>query len=282
MSKGMAIALGMFDSVHIGHKAVINGVFKDGCHSAVLTFDSLPTKDQKKVLTNDEKREKLLATGVDTVEMLDFENFRNLSPKEFLDCINRNGTIKRVACGFNYRFGKKAEGDTAFLRKYCEENGIEYFEAPEVCVNGKTVSTTYIKELLADGKIEKANELLVEPFSIAAPVINGAQRGRKLGFPTANQKYPEEKCPIKNGVYRTRVTMGMQVFNGVTDIGVRPTFNGDCLLAETYIIGFKGDCYDNNIKVSFLEFLRDEKRFDSKEALTAAIKENVEYVMKKA
>lgn len=282
MSKGMAIALGMFDSVHIGHKAVINGVFKDGCRSTVLTFDSLPTKDPKKVLTNDEKREKLLSTGVDTVEMLNFEDFRDLSPKEFLDNINCKGTLRRVACGFNYRFGKNAEGDTAFLRKYCEENGIEYFEAPEVCVKGKTVSTTYIKELLADGKIEEANELLGEPFLITAPVISGAQRGRKLGFPTANQKYPEEKCPIKNGVYRTRVTIGMKNFDGVTDIGVRPTFDGDCILAETYIIGFKGDCYRNNIKVSFLEFLRDEKKFDSEEALRAAIKENVEYVMKKA
>ena len=281
MSK-IAVALGMFDSVHIGHRAVIDGVLNSDCRSAVITFDKLPNKAGGVVLTDEEKVEKLLSTGIDTVEILNFEDVKELSPTEFLDMLTDGGSIQKIACGFNFRFGKDAAGDTDFIRRYCKEKNLEFFEAEEVRANGVTFSTTYIKKLLSDGKIEEANTLLGCPFSFKVTVVKGDSRGKTLGFPTANQIYPEAKARLKSGVYHTKVTVGMKTFDGVTDIGIRPTFERDIVCAETYIIGFSGNCYGKDIKLSFLEYLRDEKKFDSKEELISAIAENVEYVKRKS
>ena len=193
-----------------------------------------------------------------------------------------SGKVKRISCGFNFRFGKNAEGDTSFIREYCLEKGIEFFEAEEVSKDGVTVSTTYIKSLLADGKIKEANELLEEPFGFKATVVKGDRRGKTLGFPTINQIYPESKAKLKSGVYHTKVTVGMKTFDGVTDVGVRPTFERDIVCAETFIIDFSGNCYGNEVKLQFLEYLREEKKFDSQEELISAIGENVQYVKNKA
>ncbi len=281
MSK-IAMALGMFDSVHIGHKAVIDGILGQNCRSIVITFDKIPHKTGGIVLSEDEKIEKLLATGVDTVEILNFEDVKEKSPREFLDMLTDSGSVKRIACGFNFKFGKDAQGDTDFIRSYCEEKNLEFFRADEVQTNGITVSTTYIKKLLSEGKIAEANELLTEPFGFKATVVKGDRRGNSLGFPTINQIYPESKAKIKNGVYRTKVTVGMKTFDGVTDVGVRPTFERDIVCAETYIIGFSGSCYGKDVKLQFIEYLREEKKFDSVEELIAAIKGNVEYVKEKS
>lgn len=278
----MAMALGMFDSVHIGHKAVIDGILGQNCRSAVITFDKIPHKTGGIVLSDEEKIERLLATGVDTVEILNFNDVKELSPREFLDMLTDGGSVKKIACGFNFRFGKDAVGDTEFIQNYCEEKNLEFFLADEVRTDGVTVSTTYIKQLLSEGKIAEANELLSSPFSIKATVIKGDRRGVTLGFPTINQIYPESKTKIKNGVYHTKVTIGMKTFDGVTDVGVRPTFEREVVCAETYIIGFSGNCYGRDVKLQFLEFLRDEKKFDSTEELISAIKENVEYVKQKS
>ncbi|MBO7217709.1 MAG: riboflavin biosynthesis protein RibF [Clostridia bacterium] len=281
MSK-IAIALGMFDSVHIGHKAVIDGVLNRGLRSAVITFDKLPHKTGGLVLSNEEKIERLLATGVDTVEILNFDEVKELSPKAFLDMLTDGGSVARIASGFNFRFGKNAVGDTEFIRNYCKEKNLEYFEADEVDFDGVTVSTTYIKKLLFEGNIALANELLSAPFGFNATVVKGDRRGNSMGFPTINQIYPEHKAALKHGVYHTKVTIGLKTFHGVTDVGTRPTFERDIVCAETYIIGFSGNCYGKDVRVEFLEYLREEKKFDSVEELKAAIEENVKYVKEKS
>lgn len=279
--RGIAIALGMFDSVHIGHEAVIKGILDDACRSAVITFDKIPYKTGGVILSDDEKIKKLLATGVDTVEILSFDDVKNMTPEEFLDMLTRDCPVMKIACGFNFKFGRNAEGNTDFIRKYCEKRGIEFFEAEEVSVGGETVSTSYIKRLLAEGKVETAAELLREPFGFTATVTKGDGRGKTLGFPTANQIYPESKAPLKSGVYHTKVTIGLKVFDAVTDVGTRPTFERDIVCAESYIIGFGGDCYGKDIRVSFIERIRDEKKFASVEELTMEIGRNVEYVRNK-
>lgn len=279
--KGFAIALGMFDSVHIGHEAVIKGVLDPSHRSIVVTFDKIPQKAGGVILSDREKIQKLLATGVDTVEILNFEDVRDMSPKQFLDMLTTDCPICKIACGFNFRFGKNAEGDTEFIKRYCEEKGIEFFVADEVRAEGVTVSTSYIKKLLTEGKVEKVNELLGEPFGFTAAVTKGDGRGKTLGFPTANQIYPESKAPIKSGVYHTKVTVGLRVFDAVTDVGIRPTFERDIVCAESYIIGFGGNCYGKDIQVSFVERIRDEKKFDSVEELAMEIGRNVEYVRNK-
>ncbi len=279
--RGIAVALGMFDSVHIGHEAVIKGVLDDAHRSAVITFDKIPHKTGGVILSDDEKIKKLLATGVDTVEILNFDEVKNMTPEEFLIMLTRDCPIHKIACGFNFRFGRNAEGDTGFIRSYCEKHGIEFYEAEEVSVDGVTVSTSYIKRLLAEGNIEKANELLRQPFGFTAAVTKGDGRGKTLGFPTANQIYPESKAPLKSGVYHTKVTVGLKTFDAVTDVGTRPTFERDIVCAESYIIGFGGDCYGKDLHLSFIERIRDEKKFASAEELVSEIGRNVEYVKNK-
>ncbi len=276
-----AIALGMFDSVHKGHIAVLQAAANSGYKSLAVTFDKLPQKSDRSLLSLDERREKLLSAGVNEVLILEFSKVKDLSPEEFLKLLADRKDIKKICCGFNFRFGKNAVGDTAFLKEYCRKNGIEYFEAEEVRTEGKTLSTSYIKELLKEGEIEKANRLLGEPFSFTARVTQGDKRGKTLGFPTANQVYPTDKAELRFGVYHTRVDIDGSSFDGVTNIGVRPTYTTDFVGAETYIIGFEGDCYNKDIKLSFIEYLREEKRFDSPSALIDEIRKNVEYVNKK-
>ena len=278
---GFAIALGMFDSVHIGHRAVIDAAVNSGYRSIILTFDKIPSKGDRSVLSELEKRDKLLATGIDDVHILEFEEVKNYTPEEFFTNIITTMNPRKICCGFNFRFGKNALGDTSLLRDYCLKNGIEYYEAEEVKRDGVTVSTTYIKELLRDGNVAKAAELLGEPFSFTAEVVDGDKRGRTLGFPTINQFYPECKTGLKFGVYYTKVEIEGKIFNSVTNVGIRPTFKNGFVSAETHIIDFDGDCYGKELKLSFIEYIREEKKFGSVEELVDEIAKNVQYVRNK-
>lgn len=275
---GYAVALGMFDSVHTGHRAVIDGAVNSDYRSIVVTFDDIPAKGGRYILTEEEKRDKLISLGVNDVHILEFEEVKNYPPEYFLEYIFSHMKAKKICCGFNFRFGKNAAGDTGLIKSFCEKKGIEYFVAPEVKSDGETVSTTYIKMLLSEGRVEKAAELLEDAFSFTAPVTEGDKRGRTIGFPTVNQIYPEKKAELKFGVYHTRVEIDGEVFSGVTNVGIRPTFRNDFVSAETYILDYDGDCYGKAVKLSFVEYLREEKEFRSIEELRAEIEKNVQYV----
>lgn len=273
-----AIALGMFDGVHIGHKAVLDGAIKSGHKSVAVTFSSLPFKSGGSIMTAEEKREKLLAYGVDEVKFFEFDEIKDLEPTEFLDFICQKHNVAKICCGFNYRFGKKAAGNTQTLKNYCAENEIEFFECPEVVCDGETVSSTRIKELLLDGKAELAARLLGENFFFESEVIEGDKRGRTWGFPTINQLYPKAKATVKFGVYHTLLTIDGQKYHGVANIGIRPTYENNFVSSETYILDFSDNCYGKTVKCELVEFLRGEKKFSSKEELIDAIKQDAEYV----
>ena len=273
-----AIALGMFDGVHIGHKAVLEGAVKSPYRSVAVTFSSIPGKAEGALMTPREREEKLRSLGIDEVLFLNFFEVKDLSPTEFLGMLSEKYTIGKICCGFNYRFGKKASGDPDFLRNWCNENGVEFFECPEVVSKGRTVSSTYIKALIAEGNTEKAAELLGEPFSFTAEVVKGDQRGRTWGLPTINQLYPEGKARPKNGVYQTVVEIRGKRYDGVTNIGLRPTFITDYISSETFILDYSDDCYGETVKTELYAFLREEKKFSSVDELIAAIKQNAEQV----
>lgn len=273
-----AIALGMFDGVHTGHKAVLTGAVNSPYKSVAVTFKSIPFKKGGSIMSAYDKKEKLLAFGIDEVLFLDFAEVCDLSPEEFLNFLRDKYNVAKICCGFNYRFGKKAAGDTTFLAEWCGKNEIEFFECPEVISEGKTVSSTYIKNLIAEGEIEKANHLLEDNFSFTAEVIKGDQRGRTWGLPTINQLYPESLVTPKRGVYQTVVEIRGKRYDGVTNIGLRPTFITDYISAETYILDYGDDCYGESVKTELYSFLREEKKFSSVEELIAAIKQNAEYV----
>ena len=279
-SRKCAIALGLFDGVHKGHKAVLDGAIKSGYKSVAVTFSTIPFKSGGSLMTNQDREKKLLEYGIEEVLFLDFFEIKDYSPDAFLEFLLKKYNIGKICCGFNYRFGKKAAGDTEFLDKWCKAKNIEFFECPEVKINGNTVSSTYIKELISQGKIKEAKLLLDEDFYFTANVKNGEKRGRTMGFPTINQLYPEGLTKPKFGVYQTVVTIDGKRYDGVTNIGVRPTFITDYISAETYILGFDRFCYGEEVKVSLIEFLREEKKFSNKEELIKAIKENAEYVEK--
>ncbi len=273
-----AIALGMFDGVHKGHTAVLMGAINSPYKSVAVTFSSIPFKKGGSIMSAEEKREKLLSLGIDEVRFLNFFEIKDLSPEEFLAYISQKNNIGKICCGFNYRFGKNAAGDTAFLNAWCKSRGIEFFECPAVLSGDTTVSSTYIKSLIENGQIEEANRLLEHNFGFTSKVLNGDKRGRTIGFPTINQLYPETLIAPKYGVYQTKVTVNGKSYNGVTNIGFRPTYITDYISAETYILDFSGDIYGQEVKTELISFLREEKKFSSLEQLKNAIAENANYV----
>ena len=275
-----AVCLGMFDGVHIGHKAVLNGAVNSPYRSVAVTFRSIPFKNGGSIMSPEEKEKKLLSCGIDEVLFLDFNKVCDLSPEQFLNCLFDKFNLAKVCCGFNYRFGKKAAGDTGLLSRWCLDRNIEFFECPEVISNGKTVSSTYIKELLLRGETETANLLLEDEFFFTTKVEKGDARGRTWGFPTINQRYPEDAAPVKRGVYQTVVTIGGKKYDAVTNIGVRPTYETPFVAAESFVLDYSGYCYGEEVETKLIKYLRDEKKFSSKEELINAINENAQYVKK--
>ena len=273
-----AIALGMFDGVHLGHRAVLNSAISSGFISVAVTFNSLPIKAGGVLMTPSVKEETLKSLGVEIVDFLDFESIKDLEPTDFLDRLCEKYKVGKISCGFNYRFGKHAEGDTTLLRAYCQEKEILFDEIPPVTQKGTPVSSSLIKELLKEGETEKAEELLGEPFFFTAKVEKGDRRGRTMGFPTANQKYPENYVTLKKGVYQTVVTIGGKSYDAVTNIGVRPTYPKDFITAESHIINYCGDCYGKEMKTQIIKFLREEKVFANIDELKEAIAENLREV----
>lgn len=280
MTEKYAVALGMFDGVHIGHKAVLSGAVDSSYKSVAVTFRSIPFKKGGSIMSIEEKKEKLLAFGVDEVLFLDFFEVCDLSPEEFLNFLSEKYNLAKICCGFNYRFGKKAAGDTSFLSEWCNRRNIELFECPEVIFDGQTVSSSRIKELLLEGAIEKANLLLEGEFSFKAEVQKGDARGRTWGFPTLNQRYPEDTAPVKRGVYQTVVTIGGKKYDAVTNIGVRPTYETPFVAAESFVLDYSDYCYGEEVETKLIKYLRDEKKFSEKRELINAINENAEYVRK--
>lgn len=267
-----AVALGTFDGVHKGHIAVLS--LPDGCRKIAVTF-SHPPKGGELIMTNEDKCRILKNIGIDEIFTLDFAEVKDMPATDFLDMLYEKYKPAIFSCGFNNRFGKDAKGDTALLKYYCENRGIELKCAEPVMQDGKVVSSTMLRDLLKNGEIEKANELLYEPFSFTAEVIKGDRRGRTIGFPTVNQRYPENLVKLKFGVYKTKIIIDGKEYSGITDIGFRPTFKTDYVISETFIKDFSGNLYGKTLKIIPLEFIREEKKFSSVEELKKQIAEDL-------
>lgn len=278
-----AIALGTFDGVHKGHRAVLR--LPDSYKKIAVTF-LLPPKAVLKdevslILTPEDKCRILKNIGIDDVLLLKFEDVRNMAPQEFLEFLKEKYDPQLISCGFNYRFGKNGEGDCDTIKSFCEENGISFKKTEPVKSEDTVVSSTYLRELLKNGLVAEANKLLSEPFSFETEVIDGDHRGRTIGFPTANQKYPENLVKLRFGVYKTKIEVDGKVYFGITDIGIRPTYELDYIISETYIKNFSGDIYGKRLRITPLEFLREEKKFSSIDELTEQIKKDINSIGEK-
>ena len=268
-----AIALGTFDGIHIAHRRVLS--IGDGYKKIAVTFLKPPkmyfTNQDELIMDYEAKVKALEKMGFCDVVALDFLKVKDTPPKEFLDFLIAEYNPSLISCGFNYHFGNNGEGDTALLKEYCKNFGIEYRICDEIDVDGMAVSSTYIRNLLKNGEIDKANSLLFEPFSFSATVEHGDSRGHTIGFPTLNQYYPENLVKVKFGVYKTEVTVNDKVYDSITNIGIRPTFKSERIISETYVKNFSGDLYGKNVKVTLKEFLREEIKFASLEDLKRQI-----------
>lgn len=272
-----AVALGTFDGLHSGHRAVIDSI--KAYRRIAFTF-KLPPKavlngKTELLMTPDEKYQALLDYGIDEAFMPDFSEMKDVTAAEFLELIKKEYNPAAIACGFNYRFGLKAMGDTELLKSFCKENKIEFYCAPPVIRNNMPVSSSHLRSLIKDGKVDEANKEIFGGFSFSAEVIHGDHRGTSIGYPTINQAYPEALVQARFGVYETEVLIDGVPFKSITNLGKRPTFKTENIMAETYIPKFSGDLYGRRVKITLKRFLRKEKKFSSLYELKEAIDNDV-------
>ena len=271
----VSVALGTFDGLHIGHREIINLAKKYSANIPVMVyaFENIPASyfgsKEKAILSYQEKLMVMSTLDIDFLTMIKFdEKIVNMPPRDFLDYLNYEIDAEVISCGFNYTFGKNAEGDSEFLRTYCKDHGLICSIAPPVLYEGEYVSSTGIRKALSNGDIKAANAMLSYEYFILGTVVEGKRLGNSIGFPTANIKFPDEKLVPKFGVYATRTVIDGKEFPSITNIGVRPTVeNTHIANAETFIIGFDSDIYNKEIKVCFINYMRPEKKFSSVEEL---------------
>lgn len=283
-NQGTAVALGYFDGIHLGHRAVLDAALdcarQERLVPVVMLFDIHPKKllsgTVPPVLTSEKRKRRLLENMGFTVTDFDFRQAMNYSPEEFIEKI-LIGTLnaRAVTCGYDYRYGKGGSGNAATLRHELEKRGVKVFTKEAVLLDGSTVSSTEIRRLIADGEIERANAMLGTSFSYDFTVEKGDGIGRVLGFPTINQFFPEDFIVPRYGVYASRVCLDGKHYPAVTNIGVRPTVADTSMRSETCILDFNGDLYGKNVEVSLTRFIRDEIRFPDLDALSAQIEKDI-------
>lgn len=268
-----ALCLGSFDGIHNGHRNVLS--VSPEYRRVVVTFKAPPKSvlsgEASMIMTLDQKCEALRRMGIKEIDVLDFLSVKDMSANEFLKMLLEKYNPGLISCGFNYRFGKGGEGDINLLKDFCDKNGINLRVCEPVKDNQTVISSTMVRGLLQNGEIEKANEFLYEPFSFITEVVEGDKRGRTIGFPTVNQKYPDQLVKLKFGVYKTKVEFDGESYIGITNIGIRPTFKSDYIISETYIKNFSGDLYGKILKITPIKFLREETKFSSLEELKRQI-----------
>lgn len=279
MSKTVALALGTFDGIHKGHLAVLGSAIKSKAEKrVVVTFAAPPMKvGAKLVMPESVKEKEFLKLGFDEILLLDFEKVKDMSPTEFLDMIFEKYNVKSISCGFNYRFGKRAAGDTETLKEYANSRGAECKIIDPVYYKGEPISSTRIRSAVQNGDIESANEMLGFPFFLESKVISGDARGRKMGFPTANQIPDKDVAIPKFGVYKTETELDGKKYSSITNIGIRPTYKTETPIAETHIIGFSGDIYGKTMRVGFIRFIREEKKFSCLEEVREQIEKDLAF-----
>ena len=285
------VTIGNFDGVHKGHQVLINEAVqfanKRNLKSVVFTFDNHPAnyfekKHVKNIITNNEKINRIKNLGVDILVIIPFDSYMTkISPIEFIKgvLIDKLGAGK-IIVGHDFTFARRKEGNTKLLKEMSSKYGFELEIVNPIKVNDIRVSSTYIRQLVAEGSVDKVNKYLGYHCEIKGNVIKGKQLGRTIGFPTANIEINDDLLIPNNGIYVTKVYVHNDVYYGATNIGYNPTVNGDKLSIETNILEFEKDIYGQIIKIEFLERIRDEKKFNSLEELKAQLKKDTDYVYK--
>jgi riboflavin kinase/FMN adenylyltransferase len=278
----VSCALGNFDGVHLGHRALLRiaAEKKNADRSAVWTFSepSSRTMNGIALLTDPEERLMIFRElGIDLAFLADFASVRGLDKETFArEILYKECHVRRAVCGFNFRYGMKASGNAECLKRSFSELGADVEIVPPFTLDGMTVSSSEIRGALARGEMERVTEMLARPYSVTSVVSHGKKLGRTLGFPTANQSIPPLRAVPAFGVYAVRMTVDGNIYHGVANVGVRPTVeNTDAVNCETYLLDFEGDLYGKTVKTEFLHFLRGERCFSDVSELKAAVDQNI-------
>ena len=278
-----AVCIGGFDGVHLGHQELLKFTKESSNTFQIITFDTLPKKyfnDEHKLLTtNNEKIELFKKYEPSNLVFINFEHVLKFSPKTFCDMLKNNMKAKSIYVGNDFKFGANREGDVNYLIKYFGENSIHTIE--DYDHNNEKISSTLIKSFLDDGQIEHANAALGYEYSLSGSVIKGDQRGSQIGFPTANMNVDNNIQIPKNGVYKVNVFLNEIFYEGIMNIGHKPTVSeGTRLSLEVHIFDFNDDIYDADITVYFKKFIRDEIKFSSIDELIQQISKDIEEINK--
>lgn len=280
-------SIGFFDGVHLGHRHLIEGMVSvakaEGVSSEVITFDRHPRQVLQQefrprlLTTAGEKLALLSRTGVDRCTVLHFDRcMASLSAREFMQSVLKDRlNVRTLIIGYDNRFGhNRAEGFEDYAG-YGVELGIRVVRADALIYKGISVSSSAIRTLLAEGRADMARSCLGYPYFISGGVVSGFREGRKMGFPTANIKIDDgDKLIPAHGVYAVKVSLevGGKTFNGMMNIGTRPTFGGESVTLEVNIFDFSGNLYGHNVTVMFYSRLRDERKFRSVSQLEEQLK----------
>lgn len=279
LSFDSVIALGDFDGLHTAHMAIIRSAEKygteNGLKSGVLLFDG-SFKNAKKIMGTEQKTEILKSEKLYFAYICKFsDDFRKMSPAEFAEFLVKRLNAKAVCIGYDYTFGHNAEGNAQMLKMFGKKMGFDVIVTDRIERDGSTVSSTYIRSLIENGNINKANELLGRRFFMEGKVLTGYQNGRKMRIPTANIEYGDENILPKSGVYAGITHIDGKEFKSVINIGNNPTFGADKITIESHVLNFNGDLYGKNVRVDFAEYLRGEKKFRCVEELKAQIEQDI-------
>ena len=283
------VAIGFFDGVHIGHAALLKTAKRraeeSGALPSVVSFDVHPDNlvfgAETQLITSSIGREDLIRRlfGIDNVVFLHFNRHMMQMPWEVFICeLIGELSISHIVVGHDFRFGSRGEGTAEKLAAYCAEHGLGCDIIAPVMLDGRIVSSTYIRSLIAAGQIEEANRYLGHPHILSDTVHSGYHLGTKLGAPTINMYFPDGVLVPRHGVYATRVCLeDGGCYSAVTNVGVRPTVGaGNRVSVESHLLDYSGNLYGRQARVEFYHFMRDEIRFSSYEELSAQILRDAE------
>jgi riboflavin kinase/FMN adenylyltransferase len=283
------IAIGNFDGIHLGHQRLLEyciGLAKEsGAVATALTFEPPPLKVLRpevappRISTNEQRLEWFGALGMEAAVVLPFTmELAKLSPEDFVDeILVRQLQVRAVVVGDNFRFGHRQAGDVKFLRELGMRDGFDVVVHEPVVVDGEIVSSTVIRKLIAEGEVTRAARMLGRAFALTGEVVAGTGTGRKFTFPTLNLRPEQELLPAR-GVYVTRTVLEGEPnsHRSVTNVGMRPTFNGTGLTVETHLLDYSGNFSPKKIEVRFWKKLREEKKFVGPEELKAQIAKDIQ------
>lgn len=286
MKQKKIFALGFFDGVHKGHQTLLYAcrqmAEQFGVGTAAITFENHPqalfTKDIPPLINSTADRCSLLQKyGMDAILAYPVNEAVMCMPwRNFLMELCHYHGASGFVCGYDFRFGHKGEGNAEKLRQFCDEYGLQCLVLPEQTLDGIRISSTHIRNLIENGRMEEAEKFLGHPHILSGEVVPGRQLGRTIGVPTANILIPEGVVVPKLGVYACNCHIGDKRYLAVTNIGSRPTVGGHQTRAESWILDFEGDLYGREIALEFHKFLRPEQKFASLEELRAQIQQDAE------